>query len=443
MKNLAISIFMLFLSTGILFAQDTLKLNFNDAVKMALDKNIQLQEEKNNLQSSQASNMQSIGQFLPSVYAGTYYNYRNGLSFNQYTGDVVNTTSKDGSVGVQANYTIFSGLGRIYSVRNTELQLKSQQDYVTFTQQTVIYNVAQQFLQVLLDRELQRIDNENLKAQKVTLEQIAGYVTAGSKPLSDRLTQEAQVKKLEVTKIRDENKIRLDISMLNQTLMLEPGKQVDLVEPGWELNTILTRNYDLNDLYQTALANRPDYKKALADIDASQAFIGYQKSAFYPKLSVSYTYGSAYTSDLGFNLDTQLKNNRSSTLGFSLSIPIFNQFYTAGQVSKARVINDNNQLIANNLKLKIFQDVQTSYLNFIAAKNEYNATQSQYEAAVEAQKIQQESYDLGVSDLVQLSQANQTYVDAAASRAQAQYTLLFQQVMLNYSPGTLNPDDLH
>jgi outer membrane protein len=103
----------------------------------------------------------------------------------------------------------------------------------------------------------------------------------------------------------------------------------------------------------------------------------------------------------------------------------------------------NVKLTEDNLKLTVYREVQNSYLNFTATKNEYFATQSQYEAAEEANKIQQERYEVGVGDLVELSQSVQRFVEAAASRAQAQYTLLFQKVILDYYTGVLNSENLH
>jgi outer membrane protein len=66
----------------------------------------------------------------------------------------------------------------------------------------------------------------------------------------------------------------------------------------------------------------------------------------------------------------------------------------------------------------------------------------QFEAAEAAYNIQKERYDVGVGNLVELSRSTGTFVDAAGSRAQAQYTLLFQKVILDYFTGVLNKEDI-
>jgi outer membrane protein len=103
---------------------------------------------------------------------------------------------------------------------------------------------------------------------------------------------------------------------------------------------------------------------------------------------------------------------------------------------------ENNKLNLQDLELQIFREVQIAYLDFTAAKNEYYAAQSQFKAGQKAYDIQKERYDVGVGNLVELAQSTNTYVKAAASRAQAEYSLLFQKYILDYYTGTLSDSDL-
>ena len=103
---------------------------------------------------------------------------------------------------------------------------------------------------------------------------------------------------------------------------------------------------------------------------------------------------------------------------------------------------ENAKLVEKDLRLMFFREVQTSYLDFLASKNEFQAAEKQFKAAEQAFMIQKERYELGVGNLVEFSRATWTFVDAAGSRAQARYTLLFQKVILDYFTGILNKDGL-
>ncbi|MEQ8925869.1 MAG: TolC family protein, partial [Fulvivirga sp.] len=72
----------------------------------------------------------------------------------------------------------------------------------------------------------------------------------------------------------------------------------------------------------------------------------------------------------------------------------------------------------------------------------YDASKAQLEAAELSFRLESERYQLGVSDLVAFTQANQRYVQAKGDMAQASYTLLFQDILLQYATGTLSVDDI-
>ncbi|MEJ0029509.1 MAG: hypothetical protein WDO15_03710 [Bacteroidota bacterium] len=78
--------------------------------------------------------------------------------------------------------------------------------------------------------------------------------------------------------------------------------------------------------------------------------------------------------------------------------------------------------------------------NLINAIETYNASLSGFQAGEQALKSQTEGYQLGAVAQVALAQATQTYVLAAANKVQAEVTLLFQKLQIEYALGILQPD---
>ncbi|HLF34707.1 MAG TPA: TolC family protein [Cyclobacteriaceae bacterium] len=450
MKSAFVFLFSFLIPYGYVLGQDTLRLNFDEAVKIALQNNILLRQEKNNLESAIAVERASKAQYLPNLSASGQAMHLYGQQFDLVKGDIYFLGSDRVGGSITAYYTLFNGMGRYNTLRRSGSLKDSQENLVERTEQQIIFNVAQQYLQALLDRELLRIANENLTNQKTTLRQIEGFVAAGTRPLSDQLNQEAEVERLEVLRIRAENKLRIDKALLSQTLMMEPGIDIDLIEPEWGFESILVQDFALDELYQEALASRPDYRKSLTDQNAAFANLGVARGLHFPTISAFFDYGSNYSSlvtdqnneRVSFNKQF-FEENRTSALGLQISIPIFDQYRTISQKIQAGSLVENAKLTEQNMKLTIYREVQNAYLDMAAARNEYLATQKQFEAAEEANKIQQERYEVGVGDLVELSTSVQRFVEAASSRANAQYTLLFQKVILDYYMGNLNKDDLH
>ena len=55
-------------------------------------------------------------------------------------------------------------------------------------------------------------------------------------------------------------------------------------------------------------------------------------------------------------------------------------------------------------------------------------------------ETQQERYNIGASTLIELAQANAQFVEASSNRAQSQFRLIFQEQLINYFVGKINPD---
>jgi outer membrane protein len=238
MRRLGAILFIWLLTAGTTSAQDTLNLSFQEAVKLAMKNNVTLRQERNNLEISLANRKESKALYAPGVAGYSAFQRLNGQQFDQVTGTVFRDNTDNANLNVGAEYILFDGLGRINSNKRTQALLESQQHVVQRTEQEIIYTVGQQFLQVLLDQELLHISEKNLEVQATTLQQIEGFVEAGTRPLSDQLDQEATVSQIEVEMIRARNNLRLDKARLKQTLLLDPTEQIQPEDPEWGFESV-------------------------------------------------------------------------------------------------------------------------------------------------------------------------------------------------------------
>ena len=71
----------------------------------------------------------------------------------------------------------------------------------------------------------------------------------------------------------------------------------------------------------------------------------------------------------------------------------------------------------------------------------YSVTIDQLKAAEVALQLESERYSLGVTNFVDYANANRVFVQAQTDKAQAEYRLLFQKVLVDYAVGTLKPED--
>jgi outer membrane protein len=450
MRRIERNFLLLFLITlsSALVAQDTIsKLTYDEAVKIALKNNVNLNQQKNTLFSRQVQRNQSVASFLPTIRLAGFAEHSEGQIPNPDGGELQDTKQDFVGANIRADLGLFNGLNRLNTFYQSSQQFKSQTALVNRTKQDVVFNVTNQYLQVLLDQELVRIANENYKTQNVTLEQLREQVTLGARAESDLYVQDAQVKNMELLALRAEVTLNNDKATFAQTLQLDPSIGFELVFPAFDAELISLEGIHLDSLYAIALANREDLKQAKYQAEANENQYKASVSGFYPNISLYAQYGSQYNSQLETLPEYGDFRNQFSNvfpnmaIGVNVSIPIFDRMLTRSTRVQNKVAYENSILQKDNLEKTVKIDVQRAYNNYAAAIKAYFASQSQFQAGELALRTQQESFILGVSSQVTLAQANQTYVVGAASRAQAEVTLMFQKHLLDYALGILKFDE--
>jgi outer membrane protein len=204
----------------------------------------------------------------------------------------------------------------------------------------------------------------------------------------------------------------------------------------------------IDSLYTVALQHRKDLQQLEYQVDANHAAFRASSAGYFPRITAFAAYGSNYYSNLRPDPRFGDFNNQflevlpSTAVGFNFSIPLYDRSVTRYNRVFNRVQRDNASLRYENLKKSIMLDVKRSYNNYLAAIEYYKASQAQFKAGELAFRTQNESYLLGVSNQVALAQANQSYVLGAASLAQAEVTLYFQKVLMDYALGTLIPGEI-
>ena len=425
-----------------LHAQDR-ELNFDDAVIIGLSENVVLKNSHNNLYAIKAQKTTDQMAFLPNLNISAQGGRTEGQQINQVTGQGFNSTNDAFFGNVNSNLGVYQGNARIHALKESKYRLASQQALVTRSAQDVIYDVAIQFLQVLLDQELSGIAENNLAAQELILQEINGFVLAGSRPESDSYTQEADVKNFELLVIQADNRLLNDKATLAQLLQLDPSQDFDVVNPGWDIAANNPENHILDSLYNMAIQNRADLKQfkynEMANLHVTKGAL----SGYLPSISVGANYSSQYSNPNIDSLNIPSFNEQFTSLnpqlqyGFQLNSPIFDRLVTRSNRVNAKMRHENSINNRINLEKSIKIEVKRAYLNYLDVARGYEVSKAQLDAATLAYETQEESYKVGIATQVERSNANQSYVTAQADLAQLTYRLLFQSIMLDYATGVL------
>ncbi len=287
---------------------------------------------------------------------------------------------------------------------------------------------------------------EDVEAQRQQLRRIEEFTRVGSRPISDLYQQQANLANSELVLLESERSAQLSQVRLIQVMELDPMEDYSFVAPAREELDLDADSYDLDALMRSAFEQRKDIRSLDASIQAANEGIRIAKSSRYPSLNMSGGTSTSYSSlrldPLSrdkVNVGDQLSDNRAGSVGLTLNIPIFNRLFTKTNIEQAKIRYSNLNLDRQNLEQNISLEVRQSYLDYFTAVKRLDVTEKQLRAARQSEAVERERYDIGASTLVELTQARANFVDAESQRVQAVYQFIFQEQVIEYYLGTLNP----
>jgi outer membrane protein len=198
------------------------------------------------------------------------------------------------------------------------------------------------------------------------------------------------------------------------------------------------------------LKSRGDYLRAEQNEISSKYAMKASRGNMIPSLFGFWNMNTFYNKLDGDNtaaaFDQQVKtDNLRKVYGVQLSIPILGGnsiFQNRSAYVQQRTTFYNNQIIRKNVEVQVKADVIRAHQNFKLVKRTFTVSLAQLQAAETAFSLETERYNLGVTNFVDFINANRVFVQAQTDKAQAEYRLLFQKVLLDYAVGTLKVEDI-
>lgn len=436
------------------FAQ-TEQITLQEAIDIALENNYLLKQAQNNLDLTEHNIRSEYADFLPSVSGRLSGSRTAGQQFifdrfSEGLDPFVNVTSEavNGSVG--ADIIVFDGFNNINSLRASQQVQISREESLRRARENVIFNTASRYLQVLLDIQLLEIAEENLVTSQRQLEQVRAQVDVGSRPTVDLYNQEAQVANDELTLTQRKNSLNISELLLIRQLQIDPLGDYEFVIPDISDNHEATTlaMYDLGNLIEQALMNRADIKSEVADINNLRYQLKIARGSLFPTISASASISSRYSDQYSLAGDKVTFSDQffdqqmNRSFGLSINIPIFNNWNRMYNIQNAKVQVKNAELSLENSRLQVIQEVTQAYNDYSSYLQEYAAAEKSLIASERAFETQQQRYNVGASTLIELSQAQASYVEAQSNYTQARYNLIFQEKLLDYYLGQFTGEDI-
>ncbi len=389
-------------------------------VDTALANNRNIKQRELIRQTNEIAWQQARNNLLPNLNASASQTWSFGRS-TVTDGRTLDGNSNNSSIGISSGITLFDGLKMKYQIDARMADLKKSEADVLKIRQDIALSVSSAFLQVLLNKELLQIANDQIKLTESRIEQQKSLVDAGKLAEGELLELYSQQAKEELSRIQAENTLKLSLLDLAQILELPDFEKLEIVVP-----TDLMENelqlLSAESVFASAVKNRAEIKSAEYQLKSSEKNILIAKSGYYPTLD--------FGADMGKSFYNSSPTPLSTTVGFRLSVPIFNKFQVKNQVRSAQIDVKSNQLNVENAKLELQKTVQQAYYNAVAAKSKWDASTKSVTSGAEAYRFTNQKYEGGRATVYELYQAKNNLSQAQSQVIQSKYEYVFRLKIL-------------
>lgn len=151
------------------------------------------------------------------------------------------------------------------------------------------------------------------------------------------------------------------------------------------------------------------------------------------KYSAKILYGGAMPL-LSFNMSIDIPN-RMSTLGFHITLPIFNRGTLLTEIRNANLNIKHRELELEKRYRNLYREIDMATLQARTCYEQYTASLDQVSAMEESFKYAQKEFDLGLLTPFDYNYTRNQLLKARSESIQAKYKYLFQLKIIDYYQG--------
>ena len=312
-------------------------------------------------------------------------------------------------------------------VASSKLQEKAQNANALATTEDIVLATDQAFFNALQAQALLKVAQQNVGTRQTTQSQISAMTSNKLKSTLDLSFADVNLSQAKLLMLDAQNNVDSTMAALDAVLGLDRQTTYELVD---ENPPLQAPPADADQLLQLALQQRPDLQALNLSQQAAVKFSHAERDQMLPSISAAGTVGSVPIRPAQYYL-----NNWWGGIGVNMNIPVFNGFLYQAQAKEASIRAQAASEQSRDLRDRIARDVRTAWLASNTAYQRVAVTAELLKQANLALQLAQTRYQLGLSSIVELSQAQFQQTDAAIGNTDAQYQYRLALSTLNYQIG--------
>jgi outer membrane protein len=408
-------------------AQGTQTLSLQQAEQIALQNHPQVQAAVNLASAAQSQVTEAKSSYYPTAYGsltGVDSENNSRVAAGGLNNPIIYERYANGFTVSQ----LVTDFGRTHElVKSSNLHAKAKQENVIATRADVLLQVDVSYFAALKAQAVLTVAQQTVKERQLVSDQITELEKNKIKSGLDVSFANVDLAQAQLLLIQAQNDVQAAFAELSAALGFGDQRTFTLTEEA----TPPAPPADLPSVIQQALRDRPELISQRLDVNSAQSYAAAERDLKLPTISAA---GTAGLTPVGAdNLAP-----RYAAAGFNVNIPIFNgHLFGALQSEASSRAQAENQYL-RDLQNRIVRDVRKAWLNANSGFQRLSVTQQLLDQANLALDLAQSRYNLGLSSIVELSQAQLHQTQAKIQQASAKYDFQAQLSALNYQLGMVH-----
>jgi outer membrane protein TolC len=399
-------------------AQGTVKpeavsLTFQDAIELALKNNLGVLLQSYNTISARGQKWKELSELLPNVNARISENAAQenlaaqGLRFPGFPTVVGPFGYSDARVYLSQSILNLKALNRERGAREDE---KAAQFSYKDARDLVVLATGNAYLQALSGGARVETAEAQMQTAQALYNKAADQQNAGLSPAIDTLRAQVEYQNRQQQLIVARNDFAKQKLALVRAIGLPVGQEIALTSKA-PYDAITTLGVEAS--VQRAYASRSDYMAAAQQVRAAEHYRKGATAEYFPSIDAVADYG-----DLGVNFGN---SHGTFTVAGRLNIPIFQGGKVHADVLQSEATLRQARAQLDNLRGQIEYEVRTALLDIEAADQQVQVARSSVELAEQTLTQARDRFSAGVTDNLEVVQAQQTVAGAHESYISSLY----------------------
>jgi outer membrane protein len=391
-------------------AQNPTSLTLADAEKIAIENHPQIQAAQYTANVAKAQVTQARSAYYPQVF-GSLTGVKSETDSRVAAGSLSNSIIYDRySNGITVGQLV-TDFGRTHEyVKSASLHAQAQEVNVVTSRADVLLAVDQAYYAVLKSQAVLKVAQETVKDRQLVSDQVTELEKNKLKSGLDVSFANVDLAQAQLLLIQAQNNLQASYADLSVALGYPDQKTYVLSDE----SVPTAPPADVAQLTSQALQNRPELIGGRLGVGSAQSYATAERDLWFPTISAVGVAGLTPVRE-------EPLGSRYAAAGFNVNIPIFNGRQFNALHAQATAEAHAQEQYLRDLQNRVTRDVRRAWLDANSAFQRLSVTQQLLNQATQALDLAQQRYKLGLSSIIELSQAQLNMTQAEITQTSSKY----------------------